>query len=605
MTNQEENNPKEQMHIVVVGHVDHGKSTVIGRLLADTNSLPKGKFEAILEKSQKNGRPFEYAYLIDALKDEQAQSITIDSARVFFQSHKRNYIIIDAPGHIEFIKNMVTGASHAEAAVLVIDAQEGIQENSRRHGYLLWMLGIKKVVVLVNKMDLVSYSQSVFDHIVAEYAAYLAGIGITPLTYIPVSGREGDGIVAPSKNLAWYHGPTLLEALDSFEKDPPLSDLPLRLPIQDVYKFSGFGDSRRIIAGSLSSGQLKVGDELIIYPSGKHTAVKTIETFNSHPKTIASAGEAVGFTMTDQIYASRGQMISRTSDEPPHVSTRMRASIFWLGRSPLSQGKTYLLKLGTAREKVQIESILKVIDAADYAHQTDRTEVHHHDVAEVILKLTHPIAFDTSEKFPETSRFVLVDEFEIRGGGIVLASLPDEDQQIREDVYTRNLKWVPSDVTVDQRAEKYNQRSSIIIITGTRHAGRKSLARKLEQQLFTDGKFVYYLGVGSLLYGVNADLKRHDASGGWREHVRRFAEVAHLFLDAGFILIVTGIEFTQEDLDIFKTVIDEDRVHVVWVGEKLTTDIEYDIQVPSRDTLDQGITRIKRLLQQRGIIFTP
>jgi len=601
----EESNHKEQMHIVVVGHVDHGKSTVIGRLLADTNSLPKGKFEAILEKSQKNGRPFEYAYLIDALKDEQAQSITIDSARVFFQSHKRNYIIIDAPGHIEFIKNMVTGASHAEAAVLVIDAHEGIQENSRRHGYLLWMLGIKKVVVLVNKMDLVGFSQSVFDHIVAEYAAYLAGIGITPLTYIPVSGREGDGIVAPSKNLDWYHGPTLLEALDSFEKDPPLSDLPLRLPIQDVYKFSGFGDSRRIIAGSLSSGQLKVGDELIIYPSGKHTTVKTIEAFNSHPKTIASAGEAVGFTMTDQIYAIRGQMISRISDEPPHVSTRLRASIFWLGRSPLTQGKTYLLKLGTAREKVQIESILKVIDAADYAHQTDRIEVRHHDVAEVILKLTHPIAFDTSEKLPETSRFVLVDEYEIRGGGIVLASLPDEDQQIRDDVYTRNLKWIPSDVTMDQRAEKYNQRSSIIIITGTRRAGRKSLARKLEQQLFTDGKFVYYLGVGSLLYGVNADLKRHDAPGGWREHVRRFAEVAHLFLDAGFILIVTGIEFTQEDLDIFKTVIDEDRVHVVWVGEKVTTDIEYDILVPTRDTLDQGITRIKRLLQQRGIIFTP
>jgi len=600
-----ENNHKEQMHIVVVGHVDHGKSTVIGRLLADTNSLPKGKFEAILEKSQKNGRPFEYAYLIDALKDEQAQSITIDSARVFFQSHKRNYIIIDAPGHIEFIKNMVTGASHAEAAVLVIDAQEGIQENSRRHGYLLWMLGIKKVVVLVNKMDLVSYSQSVFDHIVEEYAAYLAGIGITPLTYIPVSGREGDGIVAPSKNLDWYHGPTLLEALDSFEKDPPLSDLPLRLPIQDVYKFSGYGDSRRIITGSLSSGQLQVGDELIIYPSGKHTAVKTIEAFNSHPKTIAAAGEAVGFTMTDQIYAIRGQMISRISDEPPHVSTRLRASIFWLGRSPLTQGKTYLLKLGTAREKVQIESILKVIDAADYAHQTDRIEVRHHDVAEVILKLTHPIAFDTSEKLPETSRFVLVDEYEIRGGGIVLASLPDEDQQIREDVYTRNLKWIPSDVTVDQRAEKYNQRSSIIIITGTRRAGRKSLARKLEQQLFTDGKFVYYLGVGSLLYGVNADLKRHDALGGWREHVRRFAEVAHLFLDAGFILIVTGIEFTQEDLDIFKTVIDEDRVHVVWVGEKVTTDIEYDILVPTRDTLDQGISLIKRLLQQRGIIFTP
>ena len=184
---------KEQMNVVFVGHVDHGKSTVIGRLLADTNSLPKGKLEGIRARCAAQGVPFEYALLIDALKDEQAQSITIDSARVFFQSAQRNYIIIDAPGHIEFIKNMVTGASHAEAAILVIDAAEGVQENSRRHGYMLWMLGIKKIVVLVNKMDLVGYDQSVFERIREEYSAYLSGIGVQPMVYIPVSGRDGAG----------------------------------------------------------------------------------------------------------------------------------------------------------------------------------------------------------------------------------------------------------------------------------------------------------------------------------------------------------------------------------------------------------------------------
>jgi bifunctional enzyme CysN/CysC len=225
---------KEQMHVVVVGHVDHGKSTIIGRLLADTNSLPKGKLEAIREKTLKSGRPFEFAYLIDALKDEQAQSITIDSARVFFQSNKRNYIIIDAPGHIEFIKNMVTGASHAEAAILVIDAEEGVQENSRRHGYLLGMLGIKKIVVVVNKMDLVDYSQAVFKAIVDEYSHYLSDLGIQPMYYIPVSGREGDGVVKPSERLAWHTGPTVLDALDLFTKEKPLVDLPLRIPVQDV-----------------------------------------------------------------------------------------------------------------------------------------------------------------------------------------------------------------------------------------------------------------------------------------------------------------------------------------------------------------------------------
>jgi bifunctional enzyme CysN/CysC len=596
---------KEQMHVVVVGHVDHGKSTIIGRLLADTNSLPKGKLEAIKEKSRKSGKPFEYAFLIDALKDEQAQSITIDSARVFFQSKQRNYIIIDAPGHIEFIKNMVTGASHAEAAILVIDAEEGVQENSRRHGYLLGMLGIKKIVVVVNKMDLVGYKEEVFNSIVSEYGLYLTDLGIQPMYYIPVSGREGDGVVKSSPKLAWYTGPTVLDALDLFEKEKPLSDLPLRIPVQDVYKFSNYGDNRRIVAGSIASGQVKVGDELVFYPSGKRTKVKTLESFNTPKITSRKTGQSVGFTMMEQIYVNRGQITTRVNDNPPFVSSRLRASIFWLGKQPLTLGKDYIFKLGTSHEKVQVEAIHKVIDASDYKSQNHHTEIVHHDVAEVTFKLTHPIAFDTSEVFPETSRFVLVDDYEIRGGGIVLEALPDEDEQIREDVYTRNLKWIPSSVTMAQRAEMYNQRASIVVITGTKNAGRKTLARNLEQQLFNDGKYVYYLGIGSLLYGVNADLKRHEAPGGWREHIRRFAEVSHLFLDAGILLIVTAIELTQDDLDILETVIEKDMVHVVWMGEKLTTDIEYDIHLKNRESIDEGVVLIKHLLQKRGILFTP
>lgn len=605
MTNNGMDLNKQQMHVVVVGHVDHGKSTIIGRLLADTNSLPKGKLEAVQEKCRKGGKPFEYAFLIDALKDEQAQSITIDSARVFFQSEKRNYIIIDAPGHIEFIKNMVTGASHAEAAILVIDADEGVQENSRRHGYLLGMLGIKKIVVVVNKMDLVSYSEEVFNKIVAEYSRYLEGLGIQPMYYIPVSGREGDGVVKPSPNLAWYAGPTVLDALDLFEKEKPLSDLPLRLPVQDVYKFSNYGDNRRIVAGNIASGKVKTGDELVFYPSGKRTKVKTIESFNTPKITARETGQTVGFTMVEQIYVNRGQIATRAKDAPPYVSSRLRASIFWLGKQPLVKGKDYILKLGTANEKVQVEEIHKVIDASDYNNQNNKREINHHDVAEVTFKLAHPIAFDTSERFPETSRFVLVDEYEIRGGGIVLEALQDEDSQLREDVYTRNLKWIPSLVTMAHRAEKYNQRSSIVVITGTRHSGRKTLARKLEQQLFEDGKLVYYLGIGSMLYGVNADLKRRGLASDWRENVRRFAEVGHLFLDAGLLLIVTAIELTQDDRDILETVIDKDMVHVVWVGEKVTTDIAYDLHIKDRKNIDEGVVLVKHLLQQRGIIFKP
>jgi len=207
------------MPIVIVGHVDHGKSTVIGRLLADTGSLPQGKLEQVRAACERDSRPFEYAFLIDALRDERAQNITIDSARVFFKSAARNYIIIDAPGHIEFVKNMVTGASRAEAALLVIDAHEGIRENSRRHGYLLWMLGIRKIVVLVNKMDLVDYSQSTFDAICKEYQAFLSEVGVAPSGYIPVSGREGDNIASASARMPWYTGSTVLGALDAFEKE--------------------------------------------------------------------------------------------------------------------------------------------------------------------------------------------------------------------------------------------------------------------------------------------------------------------------------------------------------------------------------------------------
>lgn len=596
---------KDQMNVVFVGHVDHGKSTIVGRLLADTNSLPKGKLEQIQEKCKRNGKPFEYAFLIDALKDEQAQAITIDAARVFFQSQLRNYIIIDAPGHIEFIKNMVTGASHAEAAILVIDAKEGIQENSRRHGYLLWMLGIKKIIVAINKMDLVDYSEDIYHATVQEYQEYLSGIGVEVQVYIPVSGHAGDNISSTSKNMPWYKGPTILEGLDSFEKEKPLSDLPLRFPVQDVYKFSDYGDDRRIIAGTIASGKLKVGDELVFYPSGKRTKIKSIESFNTPKTTSRETDHATGITMQEQIYVKRGQIASRAGDTPPFISSRMRASIIWLGKDSLETGKEYWFKLGTGREKATVEAIHNIIDASSYASQTTKTEVMHHDVAEVTFKLAHPIAFDTSEKFPITSRFVLVDEYEIRGGGIVLQSLPDEDTQIREDVYLRNEKWIQSQVTMADRAERYNQRSSLIIITGSKGAGRKTLARKLESQLFESGKLVYYLGIGSLLYGVNADLKRHSAPGGWREHIRRFAEVSHLFIDAGVILIVTAIELTQEDVDILKTIIDEDKIHIVWVGEKVTTDINFDIHLEDRGKINEGVVMMKRLLEERGVIFKP
>jgi bifunctional enzyme CysN/CysC len=244
---------RQQLHIVIVGHVDHGKSTVIGRLLADTGSLPEGKLDQVRAMCARNARPFEYAFLLDALKNEQAQGITIDTARCFFKTARRDYILNDAPGHIEFLKNMVTGAARAEAALLVIDANEGIQENSKRHGYMASMLGIKQVAVLVNKMDLVDYSEDVFRYIREEYLAFLSRLGVEPVAFIPISAREGINMTAVSPETPWYGGPSVLEQIDAFTPASDRRGKPFRMPVQDIYKFTAEGDDRRIVVGTVSS----------------------------------------------------------------------------------------------------------------------------------------------------------------------------------------------------------------------------------------------------------------------------------------------------------------------------------------------------------------
>ena len=269
---------REQLNLVIVGHVDHGKSTLVGRLLADSDSLPDGKLESIRDICKSQGKDFEYAFLLDALEEEQDQGITIDSARVFFATDKRDVIIIDAPGHVEFLKNMISGAARAEAAILLIDAHEGVQENSRRHGYLLGMLGIRQVTVAVNKMDLVDYDQQTYDRIEAEYRAFLGTCGVVPRRFVPISAREGDNIATKSSVMPWYTGPTILEAVDLFHKEPPPENQPLRLPVQDVYKFNREGDDRRIIAGRIEAGEVKVGDEVIFLPSGKRSAIASISS---------------------------------------------------------------------------------------------------------------------------------------------------------------------------------------------------------------------------------------------------------------------------------------------------------------------------------------
>ena len=590
------------MNIVIVGHVDHGKSTVIGRLLADTHSLPEGKLEQVRAQCELNSKPFEYAFLLDALKDEQAQGITIDAARVFFKSRQRHYLILDAPGHIEFLKNMITGASRAEAALLVIDAAEGVQENSRRHGYMVSLLGLRQLAVVVNKMDLVKWDRAVYDRIVREYGAFLDQVGIKPSAFIPVSGRGGDNIADRSANLSWYDGPTVLDALDAFHTEPPPVERSFRMAVQDVYKFTKQGDDRRIVAGTIDSGAVAVGDTVVFYPSGKKSRVKTIEAFNRPAQSRAVAGAQVGFTLQEQIYITRGELAALEREPRPQVTTRLRVSLFWLGKDPMVKRKEYLLKLGTMRVTMRLEEILRVMDASTLGPTEQAAAVQRHDVAECVLKLDRAIACDLAEDVAATSRFVIVDDFEIRGGGIVREALSDRQASVRDRVMLRNYKWEPSIIQAERRAEKYNQKAALILVTGEHEHDRKGVAKALEGRLFDDGKVVYFLGIGNVLYGVDADIERKQENR--LEHMRRLAEVANLMLDAGIILVVAAAELTQDDLEVIKTAVQPDWIETIWAGDSITTDLSVDLHLPG-GAVPEAVDRLKAHLQEKGIIFRP
>ena len=527
------NNKREEiMNIVTVGHVDHGKSTVVGRLMADTGVLPEGKLEQIKESCRRNSKPFEYAFLLDALKNEQAQGITIDTARCFFKTEKRHYIIIDAPGHIEFLKNMVTGASRAEAALLVIDAARGVEENTRRHGYFLSMLGIRQVAVLVNKMDLVGHSRQVFEDIKASYAQFLAKIGITPASFIPVSGMEGDNIAAPAQTMPWYTGLTVLQQLDLFTAVPEPEDLPLRLPVQGVYKFTERLDSRRIIAGTVDAGRVRAGDRVVLWPSGKRTTVKSLEYFNGPRPEYFAAGQAAGLTMTEQIFIRRGEMVCREEERPPQVGVRLRVNLFWLGKQRLQQDRTYHLKCGTAKVEMRLASVERIVNASDLSYCL-RQYVDKNEVAECVLQLERPIAFDLAGDCDVTSRFVIVDDYEIAGGGIIMSALADQDFD------GRNIRWSGDAMTRAERRQYTSHSGLVVWMTGLSGAGKTTIAQECERRLLAAGCSAYILDGDKLRRGLNAGLgfSPEDRA----ENIRRTAEVANLFRDAGSIAIVTLI----------------------------------------------------------------
>jgi bifunctional enzyme CysN/CysC len=588
-------NKREQMNVVVVGHVDHGKSTVIGRLLADTGSLPDGKLEQVRAQCERNARPFEYAFLLDALKDEQAQGITIDTARCFFKTDKREYIIIDAPGHIEFLKNMVSGAARAEAALLVIDAHEGIKENSKRHGYLLSMLGIKKVIILVNKMDLVDYREPDFEKIKSEYAAFLDKLNVKPIAYIPVSARNGENLTRKSQLMPWYKAGSVLETVDALAIKEPPHDKPFRMPVQDIYKFTEHNDDRRIFAGTVETGSVSVGDTVVFRPSGKRSRIASIEGFNEPLKKSVHNGDATGFTLEDELYIKRGELLCRPEQKQPLVTSRFRANVFWMGKAPLIRDKKYKLKIATARTTVRLIEIVNSIDATSLSAIDKKVQLDRHDVAECIFETTKPVAFDTIDEIETTGRFVIVDSFDIAGGGIVTGSEESQSSWLDSHVSSREQRWEHGLVTRGNRVARNNHDSRFVLVTGT---NSRNIAVELEKQLFNAGFNSYYLSDTTLSAGIDAELSSDDFN---ENKIFRIGEIGRILTDAGFIFVTALEEIDDCDIGIIRQLNNPQPLLVASVNKSEDSD-NVDLVLTSDSTCDTSAGLITQKLREIGII---
>ena len=527
------------MRVVIVGHVDHGKSTLVGRMFHDTGQLPDGKLEAIQEMCRKRGMPFEWAFLMDSLKAERDQGVTIDTSQIWFRHDDRQYVIIDAPGHREFIRNMVTGASNADAALLMIDADQGVRRQSRHHGYLLQLLGVRDVAVAVNKMDLVDYDEARFREIESEYRSYLDGIGVTPRRIIPISAREGDNIAQLSERMSWYDGATIIETLAEFTPPWPATGQPLRMPLQDVYKF----DDRRILAGRVESGELAVGDELLFSPSNRSAQVASIESWNTDGTvTRAEAGQSIGITLDEQIFVERGEVASHVENAPVETDV-FHLRLFWLADTPLQVGSRYGLKLGHRHLEATIERIERVIDV-DALSDHAAGQVTRDEIADVVLRTNQLVALDPHDELPNTGRAILYDRHLTLAGGVVsMGSYPDQREQVT--VRSSNVTEVDHGVDNARRAARNRHQPGVLWFTGLSGAGKSTLAMALERRLFDEGYQVYVLDGDNVRSGLNANLgfSPEDRA----ENIRRVGEVAALLADAGMIVISAFISPYRAD----------------------------------------------------------
>jgi bifunctional enzyme CysN/CysC len=526
---------RDFVRIVIVGHVDHGKSTLIGRLLHETNALPDGKLDMLKEVAKKRGMPFEWSFLLDALQTERDQGITIDTSQIRFKTETRDYVLIDAPGHVEFLRNMVTGAAQADAAVLMVDAAEGVREQTRRHGFLLHLLGVRQVIAVVNKMDRVGYAEDVFRSIETELTDYLAGLGLAPDHVIPISARDGDLVAARSENLNWYDGPTVIEALDQTRAARPSAALPMRFPVQAVYKF----DERRIVAGRIETGLLSVGDEIVFVPSGATARVKSFEGWPNGGGQSAEAGRSVGITLDREIFVARGD-VGCVPAVRAKAARRLKARVFWLGNEPLIAGREVTVRLATASSRATVASIDTVIDTEVLATAA-ATRLERNQVGEITLDLPRPLAADPHTVNPVLGRFVIEIDQRIAGGGILVSVAEGAPAKTG----ATNVTAVSSAVTASERSARHGHAGAVLWLTGLPASGKSTLARALERAVFARGGSAVFLDGDTLRTGLNADLGFTEAER--TENIRRTAEVAALIARDGHLAVVALVSPAQAD----------------------------------------------------------
>jgi bifunctional enzyme CysN/CysC len=523
------------LRVAVAGYVDHGKSTVIGRLLSDTGQVREDRLNKVRAQCESTGHRFEYAFLLDALEEEQQQGITIDVTEVPWMHEGREYTIIDTPGHREFLKNMVGGASRADAAVLVIDALEGLKMHFQRQVAVMALLGIPKILVVLNKMDLVDWSQEEFSKREQQIEVLFKQAGLKPPQIVPVAAWQGAGIVRPAQTeMPWYKGPTLVQALSDLPPAAERADLPLRFPLQDVYKFA----DKRIYVGRVESGRLKVGDRLRFQPSGRESTVKTIDGRDS-----AEPGDAVGITLEDPLFLERGELGFHTY-APPRVSGSINADLFWLSPQPLRAGKTYALRCANAELQAQVENIESTLDPETLT-QKPSTVLEAGAIGRIRLSLEKPLAHDFFKENESTGRFVLIEDYRVAGGGRIL---PDKRAYLSTE---------PSQVSEAERTQLLGHRGLVIWTTGLSGAGKSTITRELERRLVRSGVNAFVLDGDNVRQGLCSDLGFSPSERA--ENIRRVAEVAKLFADSGTVVLTAFLSPYAGDRERARQIIGADR----------------------------------------------